>query len=202
MRPARKGRIGTIMVTPPKLPANDSLPPLMRTLVMSSGPLAFGLVVALSLPTTMRSGTAPPEAAKETAKPELVLTAENAVELCQQLFEEPKEHIDDTARRRRWDLRRESCKMAFDADPANAERKVAYARNLPYEQKAEAVVMLREAAAQGSAEAYYQLYEHHRSWDRGDLDKAPLGLQRPHAGRAAARRISANAGQPSQDHAL
>jgi hypothetical protein len=33
MRPARKGRIGTIMVTPPKLPANDSLPPLMRTTV-------------------------------------------------------------------------------------------------------------------------------------------------------------------------
>jgi hypothetical protein len=112
MRPARKGRIGTIMVMPPKLPANDSLPPLMRTLVMSSGLLAFGLVVALSLPATMRSGTAPPEAAKETAKPELVLTAENAVELCQQLFE---------------------------------ELKVAYARNLPYERKAEAVAMLREA---------------------------------------------------------
>ena len=31
MQPAdKKGRIGTIMVTPPKLPANDSLPPLMR----------------------------------------------------------------------------------------------------------------------------------------------------------------------------
>jgi TPR repeat protein len=103
-----------------------------------------------------------------------VLTAENAVELCQQLFEEPKEYIDDTAKRRRWDLRRESCKMAFEANPANADLKAAYARNLPYEQKAEAVVMLREAAAQGSAEAYYQLYEHHRSWDRGDLDKVPL----------------------------
>jgi TPR repeat protein len=103
-----------------------------------------------------------------------VLTAENAVELCQQLFEEPKEYIDDTAKRRRWDLRRESCKMAFEANPANADLKAAYARNLPHEQKAEAVVMLREAAAQGSAEAYYQLYEHHRSWDRGDLDKVPL----------------------------
>jgi hypothetical protein len=33
MRPAKRGRIGTIMVTPPKLPANDSLPPLMRTAV-------------------------------------------------------------------------------------------------------------------------------------------------------------------------
>ena len=173
MRQAKKGRIGTIMVTPPKLPANDSLPPLMRSIVISSGLLAFGLVVALSLP-TLQSGTAPSDAAKEAAKPLPVLTAENAVELCQQLFEEPKEYIDDTAKRRRWDLRRESCKMAFDADPANAERKVAYARNLPYERKAEAVAMLREAAAQGSAEAYYQLYEHHRSWDRGDLDKVPL----------------------------
>jgi hypothetical protein len=63
MRQAKKGRIGTIMVTPAKLPANDSLSPLMRTVIMSSGLLAFGLVVALSLPTP-QSGTASPEAAK------------------------------------------------------------------------------------------------------------------------------------------
>jgi hypothetical protein len=44
MRPAKKGRIGTIMVTPPKLPANDSLPPLLRTAVMSTGLLAFAVV--------------------------------------------------------------------------------------------------------------------------------------------------------------
>ncbi|HEX3170185.1 MAG TPA: hypothetical protein VHQ88_06375 [Burkholderiales bacterium] len=173
MRQANKARIGTIMVTPTKLPANDSLSPLMRSIVISSGLLAFGLVVALSL-ATLQSGTAPSDAAKEAVKPLPVLTAENAVELCQQLFEEPKEYIDDDAKRRRWDLRRESCKMAFEANPANADLKAAYARNLPHEQKAEAVVMLREAAAQGSAEAYYQLYEHHRSWDRGDLDKVPL----------------------------
>jgi TPR repeat protein len=172
MRQARNGRIGTIMVTPTKLPANDRLSPLMRSVVISSDLLAFGLVVALSLP-TLQSGTAPSEA-KEAAKPLPVLTAENAVELCKQLFEEPKEYIDDIAKRRRWDLRRESCKMAHDANPANADLKAAYARNLPYAQKAEAVVMLREAAAQGSAEAYYQLYEHHRSWDRDDLDKVPL----------------------------
>jgi TPR repeat protein len=115
-----------------------------------------------------------------------MLTAENAVELCQQLFKEPKEYIDDTAKRQRWDLRRESCKMAFEANPANADLRAAYARNLPYEQKAEAVAMLREAAAQGSAEAYYQLYEHHRSWDRGDLDKVPL-VTRAEAGQALRR---------------
>ena len=188
MRQAKKGRIGTIMVTPLKLPANDSLSPLMRTVIMSSGLLAFGLVVALSLPTP-QSGTAPSEA----DKPLPVLTAENAVELCQQLFEEPKEYIDDTAKRRRWDLRRESCKMAFEANPANADLKAAYARNLPYEQKAEAVAMLREAAAQGSAEAYHQLYEHHRSWDRGDLDKVPL-VTRAEAGQAL--RKAAELGHP------
>src|SRR5262245_12395659 len=166
------------MVTPPKLPANDSLSPLLRSVVLSTGLLAFGMVIALSLPTP-RSDTSQPE----TVKPEPVLTAENAVELCQQLFEEPKEYIDDTARRRRWDLRRESCKMAFEANPANADLKAAYARNLPYAQKAEAVAMLREAASQGSAEAYYQLYEHHRSWDRGDLEKVPL-VTRAEAGQA------------------
>ena len=135
MRPDKKGRAGTIMVTPPKSPANDSLSPLMRSVAMSAGLLAFGMVVALSLPTP-RSGTAP-EVPKETAKPEPVLTAENAVELCHQLFEEPKEYIDGATQRRRWDLR-------------------------------------REAASQGSADAYHQLYEHHRSRDRGDLDKVPL----------------------------
>jgi len=187
MRQAKKARIGTIMVTPTKLPANDSLSPLMRSVVISSGLLAFGLVVALSLP-TLQSGTASSNAAKEAAKPLPVLTAENAVELCQQLFEEPKEYIDDTAKRRRWDLRRESCKMAFEANPANADLKAAYARNLPYEQKADAVVMLREAAVQGSAEAYYQLYEHHRSWDRGDLDKVPL-VTRAEAAQALRRAV-------------
>jgi TPR repeat protein len=194
MRQAKKGRIGTIMVTPAKLPANDSLSPLMRTVIMSSGLLAFGLVVALSLPTP-QSGTAPSEA----VKPLPVLTAENAVELCQQLFEEPKEYIDDTTRRRRWDLRHDSCKMAFEANPANADLKAAYARNLPYAQKTEAIAMLREAASQGSAEAYYQLYEHHRSWDRGDLDHAPL-VTRAEAGQAL--RKAAELGHPSATQTL
>jgi hypothetical protein len=43
--------------------------------------------------------------------------------------------------------------VAFDANPADAERKVAYARNLPYEQKAKAVAMLREAARNSTSPA-------------------------------------------------
>ena len=102
------------MVTPPKTPANDGLSPSTRAIVISIGLLALGLVVALSLPTgsSSTSGPAP-------ARSEPVLTAENAAELCWSLFEEPKEYMDGDAKRRRWDLRAESCRKAYDADPAN-----------------------------------------------------------------------------------
>ncbi|NOJ38388.1 hypothetical protein [Bradyrhizobium australiense] len=130
------------MVTPPKIPANDSIPPAMRPIVIWAGIVAALVVTVLSLPLVF-SGPGEPK----VAQPEPVLTPENAVELCQQLFDEPKEYIDDAAKRRRWDLRRDSCKMAFEATPANAELKAAYARSLPYERKAEAVAMFREAAS-------------------------------------------------------
>ena len=152
----------------------------------SAGLLAALAVAILSLPLT-------DAAESNAAQVEPTLTPENAVELCQRLFEEPKEYIDDTAQRRRWALRAASCQMAFDANPANAEFKVAVAHNLPYERKAEAVAMLREAAAQGSAEAYYQLYEHHKSWDRGDLARVPL-VTRAEADRALHR--AAELGHP------
>ena len=132
-----KGRIGTIMVTPPKLPANDSVPPLMRAVVLSSGLFAFCRVSECCFrrrdPAPRRPG------GKDATKPEPALTAENAVELCRSLFEEPKEYMDHEAKRRRWDLRAASCKMASEADPANLEFKVAVARNLPYERKTGAI---------------------------------------------------------------
>ena len=157
-------------------------------IVGCAGLLAALLVAVLSLPSAW-SGAAEPK----VKQPQPTLTPENAGELCQRLFEEPKEYIGEEAQRRRWALRDESCKMAFDADPANTQLKVAVARNLPHERKNEAVAMLREAAAQGNAEAYYQLYEHHKSWDRGDLDKAPL-VTRTEAGNAL--RKAAELGHP------
>ena len=154
-----------------------------------AGIFAALVVAVLSLPLVF-SGPGQPNA----AQPEPVLTSQNAVELCQQLFEEPKEYIDDAARRRRWDLRHDACKMAFEANPSNADLKAAYARNLPYEKKTEAIAMLREAASQGSAEACLQIYHHHRSWDRGDLDKVPL-VTRAEAARALQK--AAELGHPS-----
>ena len=177
------------MVTSPKIAANDSLPTATRTVVVWAGIFAALVVAVLSLPLVF-SGPGQPNA----AQPEPVLTSQSAVELCQQLFEEPKEYIDDAAKRRRWDLRHDACKMAFEANPSNADLKAAYARNLPYEKKTEAIAMLREAASQGSAEAYLQIYHHHRSWDRGDLDKVPLVTRAEAAG---ALQKAAELGHPS-----
>ena len=54
---------------------------------------------------------------------------------------------------------------------------------MPLRATGRSIALLREAAAQGNAEAYYELYEHHNSWDRGDLDKVPL-VPRAEADRA------------------
>ena len=176
------------MVTPQKIPANDSLSPRMRAIVAAAGLLAAFVVAVLSLPAPWSAAAEP-----KLVQPEPTLTAENAGELCQRLFEEPKDYIGGEAQQRRWDLRARKLRNAFDADPANTELKVAVARNLPHARKHEAVAMLREAAAQGNAEAYYQLYEHHKSWDRGDLDKVPL-VTRAEAGEAL--RKAAELGHP------
>ena len=72
---------------------------------------------------------------------------------------------------------------AFAEHPENLHFKVAVARALSYAQREEKVALFREAAAQGDAEAYYEIYEHHKSWDRGDLDQVPL-VTRAEADRA------------------
>jgi TPR repeat protein len=146
----------------------------MRITVASTGLLAIvGVVAALLLSD---------HAETEVEQPEPTLTQENAAELCQSLGKTPKEYMSQPAKQRRWDLQRASCKLAFEADPSNLQYKVAFARALPYEQKAEAIAMLREAAAQGYAEAYYEIYSHHNSWDR-KLNRVPL-VTRAEADRA------------------
>ena len=64
---------------------------------------------------------------------------------------------------------------------------------MPPEQKAESIALLREAAAQGDAEANYEIYEHHKSWERGDLDRTQL-VTRAEADRAL--RKAAELGHP------
>ena len=135
-----------------------------------------------------------PEAAAPVGMPSgPPLTETNAGETCLRLSENSSEYLSSEAMQRRQELRRASCDMAFAAAPQNTHFKVAVARAMPYARRAESLVLLREAAAQGDAEAYYELYESHKSWDRGDLDQVPL-VPRAEADRAL--RKAAELGHP------
>jgi TPR repeat protein len=158
------------MIKPPKIPGADRRPLPPRVVVPLVIVLAaLGVTAMLFLP-PMWSDAVQPEA----AQPEPMLTSANAGELCLRLSENPKDYMSHEALERRWALRGESCKLAFAEHPENLHFKVAVARAMSYAQREAKVALFREAAAQGDAEAYYELYEHHKSWDRGDLDQVPL----------------------------
>ena len=97
------------------------------------------------------------------------------------------------ATRRRQELRRTSCEMAFAAEPNNLQFKVAVARAMPHAQRAEEARPAARGGRAGHAEANYEIYELHKSWDRGDLDKAPM-VPRAEADRAL--RKAAELGHP------
>jgi len=177
------------MVAPPKLPQTEYRPISLRMAVPSVMLFsALVVVAALYLPPAL-SGTAQSGAAPL----EPVLNPANAGELCLRLSENPQDYMTDEALRHRWALRSEACTLAFVNQPENTNFKVAVARSMPYARKVEAVALLREAAAQDNAEAYYELYEHHKSWDRGDRDKVPT-VPRAEADRAL--RKAAELGHP------
>lgn len=70
----------------------------------------------------------------------------------------------------------EACRQALATEGAEPNIMLALARALSADgQRAEAVSVWRAAAAhEGNAEAYYQLYETHKSFDRGDLGRVQL----------------------------
>jgi TPR repeat protein len=118
---------------------------------------------------------------------------ETAGQTCLRLSENPTDYISSEQMARRTAARLASCKQAFAAEPDNMHLKVAVARAMPIEQRAESVALLREAAARNDAEAWYEIYESHKSWDRGNLDKVPV-VPRAEADRALHR--AAELGHP------
>ena len=130
---------------------------------------AVGVVTALFLPPLW-----PEVSALLTAPSSMALSPATAGDICLRLSENPSEYLTDAAMERRQELRSASCAMAFAAEPQNTHFKVAVARAMSLGQRAESLALLREAAAQNDAEAYYEIYESHKSWDRGNLDKVPL----------------------------
>lgn len=176
---------GTDMTTPPKLPASSRVPQGVLWLALLA---IVGLGAALLLP-PLTFGNSP----AKTAEQEVALTAENARSLCLALSENPKEYLNGEEWERRNAKRTASCDMAFAAEPYDLTLKVKVALALPHEQRAEELAILREAAAQGSPEAYYWIYESYKSWDQGDYGRPQL-VTRAEADRAL--HMAAQLGHP------
>jgi TPR repeat protein len=102
------------------------------------------------------------------------LPQESAGQTCLRFSENPTDYISSEAMQRRTETRLASCKQALAAEPDNLHYKVAYARALPVSRRTESIALWREAAGQNDAEAYYELYEWHKSWERGGLDHVQL----------------------------
>ena len=171
--------------------ANDGRPSRARLAVLWIVVLAVvGAMVALFLSALSDVGQ-PVVARQDDAS--MPRPHESAAQTCLRLSENPTDYISGEAMARRTETRLASCQQAFAAEPDNTHLKVAVARAMPIEQRAESVALLREAAAQNDAEAYYEIYESHKSWDRGDLRKVPV-VPRAEADRALHR--AAELGHP------
>jgi TPR repeat protein len=156
------------MNTTLKIPADHARPSCTRMIVLWT--IVLTVVVAMvglflsALPDTAGPVTAQQDSAS------MALPNEAAGNTCLRLLENPKDYISGEAMARRTETALASCKQAFAAEPDNVHFKVAYARALPVSRRTESIALWREAAAQDDAEAYYELYEWHKSWERGDVD--------------------------------
>src|SRR5438132_5209483 len=136
-----------VMTKPPNLPASSRTP---RAMLWLGVLVIVGLAAALLLPPPTFLRSAAPE-------PEVALTADNAREICLRLSENPAEYLPGRESQRPREAA--SCNMAFAAAPYDLTLKVHMALAMPHEQRAGSLRILREAAGQGSPEAYYWIYE-------------------------------------------
>lgn len=92
------------------------------------------------------------------------------------------------------------CQQAVDAEPANPRLRIALSKALfSTDRRAEAVAQLRAGAAVGDADALVEIYEWHKSWERGDIDRVQI-VGRKEAGDAL--RKAAELGDPFAMHRL
>lgn len=160
------------MSTASKIPLNGARPSRTRLVVLWTIVLTVVCVMIGLFLSALPDPVKPTAARQDHAS--MPLPRESAADTCLRLSENPTDYISSEAMARRTETRLASCKQAFAAEPDNLHYKVAYARALPVSQRTESIALWREAAAQNDAEAYYELYEWHKSWERGDLDQKQL----------------------------
>jgi TPR repeat protein len=149
--------------------------------------LSLGLAYALWPPSP--SG----RAAADQPQQEPASVAQQPVEQCLRLAARPPAYSDMTPESywRAADAWAASCRQAIASDD-DSRLKVALARALRPDQRAEEVALLRAAAAQDNAEANFLIWDSHRSWDQ-HLDRPRL-IERDESSRAL--RKAAELGYP------
>ena len=171
------------MTTPPDLSPVENPPARATSPLIWVGLIAIvGAAAAVLLPPLLPTAT---ETSAIRSEPEL--TADNAAGECLKLSENPKEYLAGEDMERRRQRRRAACDMAFAAAPYDLNLKVRMALAKPHAEAGEKLAILREAARQGSPEAYFEIYEHHRVWDRGDQTPLVPRAEAEHALRTAAQ---------------
>ena len=94
----------------------------------------------------------------------------------------------------------DACTRAVASDPADNRAKITLSSALfDADRRAEAIVPLREAAATGDADALVEIFEWHKSWERGDVGRVQI-VKREEA--ANALRGAAVLGNPFAMHRL
>jgi len=69
----------------------------------------------------------------------------------------------------------DACRQAVASDPADNRAKITLSSALfDADRRAEAIVPLREAASTGDADALVEIFEWHKSWERGDVDRVQI----------------------------
>jgi len=83
--------------------------------------------------------------------------------------------IDEQTYRQFLDEWTDACAKAVAADPSDNRSKIALSNALfAADRRSEAIVPLRQAAATGDADALVEIFEWHKSWERGDLARVQI----------------------------
>ncbi|MBV8792386.1 MAG: sel1 repeat family protein [Pseudolabrys sp.] len=108
--------------------------------------------------------------------------------------------IDEQTYRQFLDGWIDACTNAVAADASDNRSKIALSNALfAADRRSEAIVPLRQAAATGDTDALVEIFEWHKSWERGDLSRVQI-VKRDEA--ANALKTAAELGNPFAMHRL
>jgi TPR repeat protein len=142
------------------------------------------------------------QAAKQAKQAELDRIANPLARECLRLEQNRPSlfDVDEQKYRQFLDGWIDACTKAVATDPSDNRSKIALSNALfAADRRGEAIVLLREAAATGDADALVEIFEWHKSWERGDLDRVQI-VKRDEA--ANALKKAAELGNPFAMHRL